>query len=861
MATTPMMSQYLEVKEQYKDCILFYRLGDFYEMFFEDAKIVSKELDLVLTGRACGEGERAPMCGVPFHAAEGYITKLVSKGYRVAICEQIEDPATAKGIVKREVIRTISPGTVTEGTFLSEERNNFFASLHIGEDGIGVSFCDVSTGELFARYLSGGSYPELFAELAAYHPSEVLCDETVPDEAKKFCREKLGALLTEKDNEYFAQNKSVEMMKKQFGESFREKYGFFINDPSVISSGALLLYILETQKTDVSYIQALTYYTENRVLQLDYFSRRNLELTETMRSKEKKGSLLWVIDKTKTSMGARLLRMWLERPLVDCRAIRARQDAVRELMGDTVTRTNIVEELRGIVDIERLLTKVVYNTVSPRDFRSLASTLKRIPYIKQQLSIYSGTELSTISSTIDDFSLLADYIENLIIDEPPALARDGGFIRKEYDAELDYYRGLITNGSAMLTKLEEDQRRATGIKTLKIGYNKVYGYYIEVSKGAASQVPMEYRRIQTLTNCERFTFGEMKEWERDMLTAEEKAKAIELLYFEGLKEKVLSLQLSLRHASNSLAKLDVYLAFAQLAVENNYICPEVDDSDNIVIKDGRHPVIERCLDGGYFVPNDTMLDCNNNRVMIITGPNMAGKSTYMRQVAALVLLAQIGSFIPAREARIGIVDRIFTRVGASDDLASGQSTFMLEMVEVAAILENATKNSLIIYDEIGRGTSTFDGMSIAKAVVEYTSKKIGAKTLFATHYHELTELENTTEGVVNYNVAAKKRGEEIVFLRKIVKGGSDESYGIEVAKLAGVPKAVVSRAREILKEINEQQPKQVVCAKQQLEDDNISFEDISKNEVIEKIKALDINMLTPFEAISLLYEYKKTLGS
>ena len=479
MALTPMMSQYLEVKEQNKDCILFYRLGDFYEMFFEDAKIVSKELDLVLTGRACGEGERAPMCGVPFHAAEGYITKLVSKGYRVAICEQMEDPATAKGIVKREVIRKISPGTVTEGTYLSEERNNFFASLHIGEEGIGVAFCDVSTGEMFARFLADGSYPELFAELAAYHPSEVLCDETVPLEAKKFCREKLGALLTEKNDEYFSVDVTMSMMKKQYGEFFRDKYGFLVNDPSAISAGALLLYIEETQKTDVSYIQALTYYTENRVLQLDYFSRRNLELTETMRTKDKKGSLLWVIDKTKTSMGARMLRMWLERPLVDCRAIRARQDAVRELMGDTVTRTNISEELRSIIDIERLLTKVVYNTVSPRDLVSLAATLKKIPYIKEQLSIYSGTELSGISSTIDDFTDLADYIENMIIEDPPSLARDGGFVRKGYDPELDYYRGLLNNGSEMLKKLEEDQKRATGIKTLKLGYNKVYGYYIE----------------------------------------------------------------------------------------------------------------------------------------------------------------------------------------------------------------------------------------------------------------------------------------------------------------------------------------------------------------------------------------------
>lgn len=861
MALTPMMSQYLEVKEQYKDCILFYRLGDFYEMFFDDAKIVSKELDLVLTGRACGEGERAPMCGVPFHAAEGYITKLVSKGYRVAICEQMEDPATAKGIVKREVIRTISPGTVTEGTYLSEERNNFFASLHIGENGIGVAFCDVSTGELFARFLGDGSYPELFAELAAYHPSEVLCDETVPLEVKKFCREKLGALLTERGGDYFSFENTTAMMKKQFGDRYREKYGFLMDDPSSVSAGALLSYILETQKTDVSYIQALTYYTENRVLQLDYFSRRNLELTETMRTKEKKGSLLWVIDKTKTSMGARLLRMWLERPLVDCRAIRARQDAVRELMGDTVTRMNIEEELRGIIDIERLLTKVVYNTVSPRDFVSLAATLKRIPYIKEQLSIYGGTELMAISTTIDDFSELAEYIENMMIEDPPAFSRDGGFVRKGYDPELDYYRGLLNNGSEMLKKLEEDQRRVTGIKTLKLGYNKVYGYYIEVSKGAVSQVPDDYRRIQTLTNCERYVIGEMKEWERDMLTAEEKAKAIEMMFFDSIKTKVLDCQLSLRHVSTSLAKLDVYLSLAALAVENNYVCPEVDDSDVIVIKDGRHPVIERCLDGGYFVPNDTLLDCTNNKVMIITGPNMAGKSTYMRQVAALVLLAQIGSFIPAREARIGIVDRIFTRVGASDDLASGQSTFMLEMVEVAAILENATKNSLIIYDEIGRGTSTFDGMSIAKAVVEYTADKIGAKTLFATHYHELTELENTVSGVVNYNVAAKKRGEEIVFLRKIVKGGSDESYGIEVAKLAGVPKAVVTRARAILKEINEEMPMRPVAVKQTADDANVSFEDISKNDVIEKIKALDINMLTPFEAISLLYEYKKTLGS
>ncbi len=861
MAVTPMMQQYFAVKETVRDCILMYRLGDFYEMFYEDAQTASRELDLVLTGRACGEGDRAPMCGVPFHAVDSYITRLIQKGYRVAICEQTEDPATAVGIVKRDIVRIVSPGTVTEGDYLSDGKNNFLGCIMTSGIGIGLAFADISTGEMFARSLPAQATSEVLSVLSSYAPSELIYREDTPKEICDFCRSKLNSMLTPRSEEDFGAQATLPAVEAQFNAGWRDKYGFTVNDPSAQAVGALLCYISQTQKTDIKYMQSLTHITGDKVMQLDYYSRRNLELTQTMRLKEKKGSLLWVIDKTVTSAGARLIRMWLERPLTDSKQIRRRQDAVSELFNDAVRRTDITDGLHRIIDIERFLTKAVYNTASARDMKAFAASLSHIPYIIDRLSSFTSPELTEIADTAETFDALVKDIDGMFVDEPPAFIRDGGFIRDGYDEQLDRCREISNSGQSWMKNLEEKEKEATGIKNLRIGYNRVFGYYIEVSKGQTGLVPATYNRLQTLVNCERYSIPSMKELEREMVSGEEKAKAIELMYFEKLRQKVLSVMTQLRYTAGVLAKLDVYCSFAALAAENNYTRPEVDDSDVIQIKDGRHPVVEKFMKDTYFVPNDTDLDCASKRVMVITGPNMAGKSTYMRQVAVLVLLAQTGSFIPAREARIGTVDRIFTRVGASDDLASGNSTFMLEMVEVASILENSTRSSLIIYDEIGRGTSTFDGMSIARAVVEFTAKKIGAKTLFATHYHELTTLEGEAEGVLNYNIAAKKRGDDIVFLRKILRGCSDDSYGIEVAKLAGVPKQVISRAKEILASLVSG-PVQLHAPihTEEKKEPEISFENISEKSVTDKIRSVDINALTPFEAISLLYEFKKTLG-
>ena len=859
MAVTPMMQQYFAVKETVKDCILMYRLGDFYEMFYDDARIASRVLDLVLTGRACGEEERAPMCGVPFHAVDGYIAKLIAAGYRVAVCEQTEDPATAKGIVNREVIRIVTPGTVVDTGYLSEEKNNFICCIHTDGARVGLAFADISTGEMYAKGFESCSEGEMFAELASYSPTEVLCGADIGEKVRDFAENRLGSMITVLDGAEF-ENTVLSRVSAQFGENWRESSGMGENDPAGVAVGALLGYIERTQKTDLGYISKLMCYSDARVMQLDYYSRRNLELTETIRTKDKKGSLLWAIDRTRTGAGARLLRMWLERPLLECRIIRRRQEAVSYLYGKTVIREDIASELRSTVDIERLLTRVVYNSATPRDMKGLAATLEKIPFFRSKLENCGCEELERIVGTMGDFEKLTADIEDMFVPEPPAAVRDGGFIRDGYDAELDRCRTVCTDGNVWMKELEERERSLTGIKNLRVGYNRVFGYYIEVSKGQISQAPSHYNRLQTLANCERYSIPEMKEREQEMLSGGEKAKAIELMHFSRLRDRLMAAMAQLHHTASMMAQLDVYCSLASIAAENGYIRPEVDDSDVISIRDGRHPVVERFMKDSYFVPNDTELDCKNNRVMIITGPNMAGKSTYMRQVAVLVLLAQIGSFIPAKEARIGIVDRIFTRVGASDDLASGNSTFMLEMVEVASILDNATKKSLIVYDEIGRGTSTYDGRSIARAVVEYTAERIGAKTLFATHYHELTELEGETEGVLNYNIAAKKRGDDIVFLRKILRGPSDESYGIEVAKLAGVPRRVITRARELLDSMPAREHIPAAPVKDGGCEGAISFQDISAASVAEKIRETDLNALTPFEAMAMLYEFKKTLG-
>lgn len=853
MALSPLMKQYLEIKQEHPECILMCRIGDFYEMFFEDAKSASKELDLVLTGKDCGLEERAPMCGVPHHAVEGYIAKLVSRGYRVAICEQMEDPATAKGLVKRDVIRIITPGTVTEGGYLDDKKNNYISAAFCDDFGCGIAFADVSTGEISATEILGENLiSRVVSEAAAFVPSELICSAAFPAEMSSLFNSRFNTLVSNADFADFDLKTAIDVIESIYQASPETQ-----SDYSIRAVGGLLAYIKRTQKIDLSYLKKINFYSCDEFMGIDTASRRNLEIAESMRTKQRKGSLLWAIDRTKTSAGARLLRKMLEKPLVNESAIRSRLDAVSELYSDGVLRDDLRETLKEITDIERLTTRLVYGTANARDLKALEKTLRLFPQIKELIANAKSKSLRRINSEIDPLTEIADAIENTIDEDPSALLKEGGIIRRGCNAAVDELYDMVTNGKAWIAKIEELEREKTGIKTLKVGYNRVFGYYIEVSKSFVSQVPDDYIRRQTLANGERFVTPELKETESRVIGARDRLYALEYELFVSLRDYVLQSLEPIKLAANAIAELDVYCSNAEVAREQGYVCPEIDRSDKIVLKNCRHPVVERFLDGNYFVPNDCYLDCSANRMMLITGPNMAGKSTYMRQVALCVLLAQTGCFVPATEARIGIVDRIFTRVGASDDLASGNSTFMLEMNEVADILKNATKNSLIIYDEIGRGTSTYDGMSIARAVVEYTAKKIGAKTLFATHYHELTSLEGETEGVVNYNIAAKKRGNDVVFLRKIVKGAADDSYGIEVAHLAGVPETVVNRAKQILQGLAETDFRPTVKSKK--EDDNVSFESLCEARVIDRLKNLDINTLTPYEAITILYELKKEL--
>ncbi|MBR6754570.1 MAG: DNA mismatch repair protein MutS [Clostridia bacterium] len=854
MALSPLMKQYLEVKQEHPDCILMCRIGDFYEMFFEDAKTASRELDLVLTGKDCGLEERAPMCGVPHHAADGYIAKLVSRGYRVAICEQVEDPATAKGLVKRDVIRIITPGTVTEGGYLDEKKNNYICAAYNDDFGCGIAFADISTGEINATEILGDNVTaRTLSEAAAYVPSELICHDGFPKETGALFTSRFNTLVSESDIESFGIETARDSIFSIYGENANTE-----SEHSLRAVGGLLSYIKRTQKIDLTYLKKINFYLCDEFMGIDSASRRNLEISESMRGKQRKGSLLWAIDRTKTSAGARLLRRMLEKPLVNENSIRLRLEAVSELHSDGVLRNELREILKNVTDIERLTTRLVFGTANARDLKSLEKTIRLFPSVKELIKNASSKAIRRIDSEIDTLTEVATAIGDTIAEEPSALLKEGGIIKRGCNAAVDELFDMVTNGKAWIAKIEEYEREKTGIKTLKVGYNRVFGYYIEVSKSALNQVPEEYIRRQTLANGERFVTPELKETESRVIGARDRLYALEYELFVSLRDFVLQSLDKIKLAANALAELDVYCSNAEVAREQGYVCPEIDRSDKINIKNCRHPVVERFLDGSYFVPNDCMLDCGANRMMLITGPNMAGKSTYMRQVALCVILAQSGCFIPATKARIGIVDRVFTRVGASDDLASGNSTFMLEMNEVADILKNATKNSLIIYDEIGRGTSTYDGMSIARAVVEYTAKKIGAKTLFATHYHELTALEGETDGVVNYNIAAKKRGNDVVFLRKIIKGAADDSYGIEVAHLAGVPETVVNRAKQVLASLteNDSRPRK---ANTVAENDNISFESISENRVIERIKDLDINTLTPYEAISVLYELKKEL--
>ena len=860
---TPMMEQYFEIKNKYKDYIVFYRLGDFYEMFFDDAILASRELELTLTGRDCGEAERAPMCGVPFHSSEGYIGTLVSRGYKVAICEQTEDPALAKGLVKREVIRVVTPGTVIESNLLSDTKNNYLCAIFMGEYDCGVAFADVSTARVFATYYSGDEMTnKLRNELGTYAPSEVVLNLSASKtpEISNFICSSLGAMLNDNRPTQFQYEESRARVSAHFADSIKDEQ---LENKSLVSAlGALLAYVEETQKKDISYIKDLTVYTDGQYLEMDINTRRNLELVQTMRTKEKKGSLLGVLDKTVSAAGARMLTQWVEHPLLRIADILSRQNAIEELVGNFILREEIKELLSNVLDLERLVTRIVYGTANARDLRAVANTVKILPELKELLATCRSDELSRLYLALETLDDIYQKINVAICENPPVSIREGGMIAEGFNADVDYLRSVMTDGKSWIARVAESERERTGIRTLKIGYNKVFGYYIEVSKSFVDSVPEDYIRKQTLTNGERYITQELKDMEATILGASDKLQTLEYEIFCEVRQYVADNSARIQAVAALLAKLDVYQSLATVAFKNKYVRPEIDTTDVIYIKDGRHPVVEQFVKDSYFVPNDANLDTRKNRLMLITGPNMAGKSTYMRQVAIIVVMAQIGSFVPANDARIGVIDKLFTRVGASDDLASGQSTFMLEMNEVAYILRNATKKSLIIYDEVGRGTSTFDGMSIARAIVEYTNgKKIGAKTLFATHYHELTSMEDEFEGIVNYNIAAKKRGDNITFLRKIVRGSTDDSYGIEVAKLAGIPNEVIKRAREVLASV-ERTAKAIGesnAQKNDVDDTLISIDDFVNEQVIEELKAIDINTLSPYEAMSFLFNLQKRL--
>lgn len=868
MAFTPMMEQYLEVKKQYQDYILFYRLGDFYEMFFEDAQLVSSEIGLTLTGRDCGEKERAPMCGVPYHAADEYIGKLIALGHKVAICEQMEDPALAKGLVKREVIRIVTPGTIIETDLLTENKNNYLASVYVGESAIGVCFADISTAFVCATSFEGvGETEALINEISTYAPCEVLLNVplgTLPElDAYLFDR---GVSCSSGLEARFQPDEAIATAENQFGITVSQEY----KRVAVVAAGAAISYIAETQKSDVSYLKTLTVYESSQFLEMDSSTRRNLELTETMLTKDKRGSLLWVLDKTSTAMGARMLRDRIEHPLMNVSEITRRQQAVEELYADFMLREEIRALLSGVLDLERLMTKVTYGSAGGRDLRAVAQTISVLPEVKSLLANCASDELSRIAREMDDLADIYALIDAAVVDEPPFPIREGGIIKDGYSAEVDELRSIRSGGKTYIQAIEEREKEATGIRNLRIGYNRVFGYYIEVTRSQLDLVPETYIRKQTLAGAERYITQELKDYESTVLGAEDKLCSLEYELFLHLRDEVGAASDRIRKSAYLLAELDFYTSLAQVAVQNNYVCPTVDYGDLVEIRDGRHPVVEQFVRDSYFVPNDATLDTGAHRLLLITGPNMAGKSTYMRQTALIVLLAQIGSFVPAAAARIGVVDKIFTRVGASDDLASGQSTFMLEMKEVAYILRNATKRSFIIYDEIGRGTSTYDGMSIARAVAEYTAgKQLGAKTMFATHYHELTTLSEEMPGIVNCNVAAKKRGDDVTFLRKIVPGPADDSYGIEVAKLAGVRQEIITRAKEILaglesgkgagEPMGQKKRRREFIFPDVPANQTISMADGVLEEVREKIKTTDINTLTPIEAMNLIFEWKKLL--
>lgn len=870
MKLSPMMQEYCKTKEEYKDCILFYRLGDFYEMFFDDALLVSKELELTLTGKDCGLEERAPMCGIPFHAADTYINRLIERGHKVAICEQVEDPKKAKGLVKRAVIRVVTPGTTLDATSLDESKNNYLMSIVSIADRFGCAIADITTGDCFLTEVPNSQ--KLVDEINKFSPAEIICNDSFfmsgvdTDDLK----ERLGICIFSLDAWYFDDDTCRKELREHFHVTNLESLGISDYDSGIIAAGALFLYLKETQKTALSQMTTIRPYTAERYMLIDSSSRRNLELVETLREKQKRGSLLWVLDKTKTAMGARTLRSFVEQPLIDAEEINRRLEALEELNEKPMLRDEIREYLNPVYDLERLVSRISFKSANPRDMVAFASSLEMIPYIKQVLKDFQAPILKEIYEDMDSLEDITDLIKHAIVDEPPLAQKDGGIIREGFNEDVDKFRSARTDGKKWLTELETKERERTGIKSLKIKYNRVFGYALEVTNTFKELVPENYIRKQTLANAERYITEELKNLENMILGAEDKLYALEYELFSNVRDKVGQEVIRIQRTAKAIAGLDVFASLALVAERNHYVRPKVNEGGIIDIKGGRHPVVEQMIDNDMFIANDTYLDNTKKRVSIITGPNMAGKSTYMRQTALIVLMAQIGSFVPADKAVVGIVDRIFTRVGASDDLASGQSTFMVEMTEVANILRNATAKSLLILDEIGRGTSTFDGLAIAWAVIEHISntKLCGAKTLFATHYHELTELEGKLSGVTNYCIAVKEKGDDIVFLRKIVKGGADKSYGIQVAKLAGVPDSVINRAKELVEELSDADitaavkdlasPKKKPKVEMDMAQMSL-FDTVQDNDIIEELKGIDIGNLTPMEALNTLYNLQNKI--
>ena len=866
---SPMMQRYLETKEQYPDCILFYRLGDFYEMFFDDAIKVSRELEITLTGKDCGLEERAPMCGVPHHAAESYIARLIAKGYKVAICEQLEDPKTTKGIVKRGVIKIVTPGTVVESNMLEERKNNYIMAIYKTGIYFGIAVSDISTGEFYASQIKEtNNFALLLDEISRFAPSEIIINKMMADSTEELSKIKTrfpASYISNFKDDFFKDDAEITKLRFNLqdvkGNTLTELDDKML---AICAINALAEYLTQTQMTSLDHINKITIYSISRYMSLDINARRNLEITEKMRDKSKKGTLLWVLDKTSTSMGGRLLRRWLNDPLIDITEINRRLDGVKELKDDIMLRGDVVENLKKVYDIERLAGKMAYGNGTPRDMITLKNSLSKLPDVKKVLSKSQSPLLKELYENLDELQDIYELVEKSIVDDPPMVTKDGGYIKLGYNDEIDTLKKATTDGKTWLMELEAREKEATGIKSLKVGFNKVFGYYIEVTNTYKNMVPDSYIRKQTLTNGERYITEELKNLENQILGAEEKVIKLELEAFDKIRKEIASNVKRLQKSAEIISTLDVITSFAQVAEDMNYCMPEVTDSGVIDIREGRHPVIEKMLPQGEFISNDTYLDKSDNRVSIITGPNMAGKSTYMRQVALITLMAQVGSFVPAQSAKIGVVDKIFTRVGASDDLSMGQSTFMVEMMEVATILKEATANSLVILDEIGRGTSTFDGLSIAWAVAEFIADKerCGAKTLFATHYHELIDLEEKQEGIKNYSIAVKEKGEDIIFLRKIVRGGTDESYGIHVARLAGVPKDVTTRANQILRTIER---KSVLNGKS-LEKENkkqvegqFDMFNYKLAEIAQELDKVNLNELTPIDALNTLVRIKEKM--